>query len=451
MRLVAIAGGKGGVGKSVLASNLGVYLAQIGKRVLLVDGDPHAFALGALLGVEAAPVGISGTDVSGLSLMATAGLDAADGVLRAMSEWEGDVAIIDLAPSPSLRTRELWRAAQARVLVLTPEPSAVEGAVRFAKAVIADGGADDVRPLVVVTQARAKSDFDLGAALRTTALRVLGLRIEPIGCVEADEAVWLAVRKRRPLVADYPEARASRDIERIARRLLARDAEPPLRRSSAPGGVTPAREAASAPPQGRAEAKPRQLAELGHYELLEVQRGSSDEEIRRACRRVREIYAPGSLVLCGLLDRAQAAAVVRRIEDAYETLIDSERRRAYDSAAFPEGERPIVSFEVRAVEHDGPPGPPRDEPPVDASTLFTGDLLRRIREARGIDLQDIARRTKVGVGYLTAIEHERFGELPARVYVRGFLVDYARCLRLDTAQVARTYLTRLAAGREVQE
>src|SRR5450432_2014630 len=51
-RTIAIGGGRGGVGKSVLAANLGVYIAQLGRSVLLIDADPAGAALHTVLGLD---------------------------------------------------------------------------------------------------------------------------------------------------------------------------------------------------------------------------------------------------------------------------------------------------------------------------------------------------------------------------------------------------------------
>ena len=58
-------------------------------------------------------------------------------------------------------------------------------------------------------------------------------------------------------------------------------------------------------------------------------------------------------------------------------------------------------------------------------------------------LEEISARTKVGLGYLTAIEADDFASLPAPVYVRGFVGELAKFLGLDAAQVSRTYARRL--------
>jgi hypothetical protein len=77
---------------------------------------------------------------------------------------------------------------------------------------------------------------------------------------------------------------------------------------------------------------------------------------------------------------------------------------------------------------------------------LTGELLRRVREARNVDLRDVSHHTKVSVTQLHAIENEAFQALPAAVYVRGFVVEYARYLRFpDPQAAARSYLERYRA------
>jgi curved DNA-binding protein CbpA len=90
--------------------------------------------------------------------------------------------------------------------------------------------------------------------------------------------------------------------------------------------------------------------------------------------------------------------------------------------------------------------PPPEGPPLPDGSAWTGDALRRAREARGISTQQIAERTKVTRHHIENIEAERFGSLPAPVYLRGILLSIARELRLDGQKVARTYLERAAAA-----
>ncbi|BDG06728.1 helix-turn-helix domain-containing protein [Anaeromyxobacter oryzae] len=96
-----------------------------------------------------------------------------------------------------------------------------------------------------------------------------------------------------------------------------------------------------------------------------------------------------------------------------------------------------------------PPAPPAPPVPADA-TAWTGEVLRQLREARGITLQQLSERTKVTRHHIENIESDRYSALPAPVYLRGILLSLARELRLDGQKVARSYLERFAAGTAVQ-
>lgn len=83
---------------------------------------------------------------------------------------------------------------------------------------------------------------------------------------------------------------------------------------------------------------------------------------------------------------------------------------------------------------------------VPEGAAWTGEMLRQAREARGLTLPQLSERTKVTRHHLENIEGERFGKLPAPVYLRGILMSLARELRLDGQKVARSYLDRQAAA-----
>lgn len=68
-----------------------------------------------------------------------------------------------------------------------------------------------------------------------------------------------------------------------------------------------------------------------------------------------------------------------------------------------------------------------------------GSYLRNAREARGLDLRDAAQQTRISINYLKAIEDEDFSKLPGEVFVKGFLKNYARFLRLPEDEVVIRY------------
>jgi hypothetical protein len=91
------------------------------------------------------------------------------------------------------------------------------------------------------------------------------------------------------------------------------------------------------------------------------------------------------------------------------------------------------------------------KPKVSSETVFTGDLLRQIRESQRLSLKELATRTRISVVSLAALENEKFEDLPnARVYVRGFVRCLAVEIGLDRDHVSRTYLPRWEAWYETQ-
>lgn len=78
---------------------------------------------------------------------------------------------------------------------------------------------------------------------------------------------------------------------------------------------------------------------------------------------------------------------------------------------------------------------------VDAEAVPFGGWLRRQRELRQVSLREIADVTKISIRYLEALEEDRFDVLPAPVFAKGFLREYARYVGLDPDEVVNTYLT----------
>ena len=63
----------------------------------------------------------------------------------------------------------------------------------------------------------------------------------------------------------------------------------------------------------------------------------------------------------------------------------------------------------------------------------------------GLELEDISRVTKINPTYLCFIEEDRYAELPAPVYVRGFVTAYAECVGLDGRRAAASYMKKFEA------
>jgi flagellar biosynthesis protein FlhG len=194
-----------------------------------------------------------------------------------------------------------------------------------------------------------------------------------------------------------------------------------------------------------ARAKDRSRGPITLYETLGVSRTATDDEIRRAYKRQRDIFRDGGLAVVSIVSPGALQQEQARIEEAYDTLLDPVRRRAYDLSTFPDDARVSVAPQrgqsASAEELLMLQAELARE--INAETQFTGALLRKVRESQGIELGDIAQRTKISVTHLSAIENESAAELPAAVYVQGFVQTVAKFLKLDPAQVSKTYMRRL--------
>jgi flagellar biosynthesis protein FlhG len=175
-----------------------------------------------------------------------------------------------------------------------------------------------------------------------------------------------------------------------------------------------------------------------HHDLLEVDRGATEEEIRRAFKRAKDVYASDALCCYGLFAEPGLEALRARLDEAYDVLLDPARRRPYELSVFPPEPAPAAPDPDESDRSQPAPPPPVITP----ETEFTGGLLRAVRESQRAALRDISHRTKIGQAYLRAIEEDDFAKLPPAVYVRGFVTELAKCLRLDPDQVARTYTRR---------
>lgn len=474
---IAVAGAKGGAGTSVVAANLALYLASIGRKVTLVDADPGGANLHTMVGAPSpARPGAAEpmlrpieTAVQGLTLL-WAGLDEGlsgrrGGGRRALREAlagrGADYVVIDLGALATRAAIDAFLGAELGVLVSLPEPTALESTYRIVRRAflrylvdsapepsarvallrrardlggapppidlwrsLEDDGdplADLVRtrmesfhPAIVINQTRLRADLELGDQVRSAARRRLGVTIEYLGHIEHDDTVWSCVRARRLLLIESPGTKASKNVEKMARRLLAIQS-------------------------GKRRAPSRTVPPESHHDLLEVERGATDEEVRRAFKRARDIYAADALACYSLFEPHELEILRARLEEAYDVLLDPVRRKPYELSVFPPSPSDEEPIERRPASNEPLPPPPELTPDTD----YTGPLLRAVRESQAITLREVSMRTKVGLSYLEAIESDDFAALPAPVYVRGFVTEIAKTLKLDASQVARTYVRRL--------
>jgi flagellar biosynthesis protein FlhG len=291
----AIGGGKGGVGKSLIASSLGISLARQGNHVTAVDLDLGGANLHTTLGVDlpkqtlsdffskrakhitecVVPSGIPHLDlISGAQdAVGVANLDSSEKVrlLQKLRELETDYLIFDLGAGTTFNTLDFFLAADIGIITLLPEPTSIENAYRFIRSVyyrrlrhsrylkdirpLIDSAMDarsghnikspsdlfkevnkqnpeagmrlkqeieKFRPKLIVNQCRTQADVDIGFSVKTVCKKYFGIDMDYIGYLDYDSAVWQAVRRKRPLMLEFPNSRLVSSVDRVVQYLLKR-------------------------------------------------------------------------------------------------------------------------------------------------------------------------------------------------------------------------------------
>ncbi len=297
--VVAVGGGKGGVGKSLVAANLAVRFAHAGLKTLAVDLDVGGanlhtyFAVGQPTAIwpeavvlQTKPLRdvIQVTGVPNARFLAggreevwggAAALDSValtrlwNGFADLAESGEVDVVILDLGAGSGRQTVEFFTSAHLSLLTALPEPTSIENAYAFLKAVLltlidqvgerthsehlvpeikallcgsgARGYAERLAAAatlypgfvaqiraafagrvtgIVVNQIRCQKDIDVGKSMELIGERYFGLDCRFLGHLNYDEAAWKALRNRRMLALDFPHSALALRLAEVARQAL---------------------------------------------------------------------------------------------------------------------------------------------------------------------------------------------------------------------------------------
>ncbi len=399
----AVGGGKGGVGKSVVAASLASAIAGTGRRCVAIDADLGGANLHTLLGVSRPRRTLSHlltgevrslgeltvpTSVPHLSLVSgnEALLEMANPkdaqkqkLFRHIRALDVDDVVLDLGAGSAFNVLDFFLLARRRVVVVTPEPTAIENAEHFLKAALSRSlqavarrpevraailrareahrgppvrsagelialvreidpaaakllqeRAQSFLPVLLVNQVQTADHRRLGAELVASWRDRFGIVVALAGSVESDPNVLAAVARRQPAFQAFPHCSFSRCIDSLARSLL--------------------------------------------------------REVEGASRE-RTVEAPPVRPTAGIPAARQGAL-----------------------------------------------------PPVDAAQ--PGAYLRRCREQLGFSLDEMVERTRIRV--LDHIESERFALLPPEPYLKGYLLSYAAELGVpEVGHLVACYLERL--------
>lgn len=289
----AIGGGKGGVGKSLISSSLGICLARTNAPVTIIDLDLGGANLHTCLGTNAPSNSISDflqgrvkkfndlttpTEIKNLSFISGANdaLDIAninnnfqETLLRGIYDLPSKYIILDLGAGTSQTTLDFFLIAEQPIISVLPEPTSLENAYRFVKAAffrklkslekqldmknVIDQAMDHKNSLgirtpfdlinyvaktdpkvgglfkeelhnmklnLIVNQVRTSSDIEIGNSVKSVCQKYFGISTNYTGYIDYDNAVWQALRKKRPVILEYPYSHLVTQFQKITKSLI---------------------------------------------------------------------------------------------------------------------------------------------------------------------------------------------------------------------------------------
>lgn len=236
VKVVAVTGGKGGVGKSNVTLNVAVAMAAQGKRVLVLDADLGLANIDVMLGLRvrrnlshvlSGECTLDEVIVEGphglMIVPATSGtqsmveLSAAEhaGLIRAFSELKTpvDVLLVDTAAGISDMVLSFARASQDIMVVVCDEPTSITDAYALMKLLTREYGV--FRFKVVANMVRSlREGQELFSKLTRVTDRFLDASLELVACIPFDNNVRQAVRKQKVIVDAFSQVTGSVGISR---------------------------------------------------------------------------------------------------------------------------------------------------------------------------------------------------------------------------------------------
>jgi DnaJ-class molecular chaperone len=209
----------------------------------------------------------------------------------------------------------------------------------------------------------------------------------------------------------------------------------------------------------------RKFEDLNYYEIFEIPVNASGFEIRQAYRNALSIYGDDSTISYAFFTREERTKILRRVEEAFSTLINENKREEYDKTLVarkiidsssltkvrPNVPTPLFSSKTSGGEAiskkiEGAIREKNLKGIVDeilSAGTVSGKDLQRLRAAVGIRIEVVFEVTRISVATLEAIENDHIEALPPTVYLRNFLKAYAELFEADPQKVIAGYLKNL--------
>jgi hypothetical protein len=157
------------------------------------------------------------------------------------------------------------------------------------------------------------------------------------------------------------------------------------------------------------------------FDCLGLNADATMIEVEKAFHELRTLYSAESLATYSLLEDTDRQEKLASLQEAYARVLQSHLHTPIVVVDLESEEEPVAAVsQIVSINAD-----PRQRP---------GLFLQQTRKARGLSLKDVAERTKVSSSHLQNIEEQRFDVLPEPVYLRGFLREFARMIKVPDAE-----------------
>ncbi len=238
VQVIAVSGGKGGVGKSNISVNLSIALAELRRRVVLLDADLGLANVDVLLGIRAThtladvlagthslsdvlvtgPAGMKIVPASsGVQRMAELSSAEHAGLINAFNDLSDqvDILVIDTAAGISDTVVSFVRAANEVIIVVCDEPSSITDSYALIKLLNKEYGMQRFRVVANMTRT-PQEGLNMFNKLNTVCERFLDVTLQFVGQIPFDENVRKSVQKQKALLEFAPSSKAAIAIRALA-------------------------------------------------------------------------------------------------------------------------------------------------------------------------------------------------------------------------------------------
>ena len=503
---------KGGAGTSVITANLAIYLAQKGKKVLLMDASLNGGTLHTYLNLPSYAVSeevsehfsilpLITSDYQNLSFFSN--LKGAGGFLKVsdhLVRWQTelrqsqfDFVLIDMGSRMDSDLFDTIGMVDYSIMFMSSDHVSIEKSNYFFKS-LADHRLKNVelkydlsytvqnikrmkkellftfRNLLLLTSAvspknasqiaevvnnvkigivynavRSSSEKEFASLYQLIIRNSCGIEADLIGELSYSEVITTSITTMRPVVTLEKNGEFVDALDEMASNMS--------QQLFQKKGVSPKNR--------------NRLFPFTYYELLGLDRGCSTQDVNTQYERLRKIFVIENPILRALFDDEQLYVYNALLETVYRQLGDYEVRKEYDmeidqhlnslEESFPDifllsevlkkyyrnkkgSSSKFVKKDVFGRDAEKGKDNVEELEFVDVNKIFekygndeiSGNILKKIREEIGVSVKSIVASTKISHFILAAIENDRYSQLPADIYVKGFLKNYCRAIKLNS-------------------